>query len=171
MPTDREKTKAIEAALFRKYLLEQHGWAALREVTIADAVGGRGVPKSRRIDMLLMRTGRNAPRHERIALEIKVSRSDFKRDTAEKRRAWFDVADRFAYVAPVGMIAKSEVPAGCGLIEYDGSKGRAGAQLKWTVLAPKRTGKPLPFDDNFFAYLAVRTTWAEHKLRKTKGFR
>lgn len=162
--SDREKTKAIEAALFQKYLVDQSGWAALREVTIEDPnVRGRrnAAPRTRRIDMLLMRTGLSKPLHERIALEIKVSRSDFKRDTEEKRRAWFEVADRFAYVAPKGLIDKSEVPAGCGLIEY-----REDGLLTWKVRAPKREGKPRPFDDRFFAYLMTRATWAEHDMRK-----
>ena len=172
----RQLTKAIERAVLDKYLYDMRGWAVLREVTIDDnevPTRGRrrrsttGVPSTRRIDLLLMRTGRRSkPPHERIALEIKVSRADFKRDTDEKRRAWFSVADRFAYVAPLGLIKRSEVPPGCGLMEYDPTALFGHQQLKWTVIAPRRTTPPTPFDTQFFAYLMGRASRAEERLRQ-----
>lgn len=172
---DRTMSQKISHAIFQKYLAEQSGWGVLREVSIDDLVAqsaNRGlrradrVPTVRRIDFLLMRISRaSKPRHERIALEVKVSRADFRRDTDDKRRAWFEVADRFAYVTPKGLITKDEVPEGCGLIEYDESRLMATDQLKWTVLAPKRATPPVPFSNQFFAYLLGRASRAEHKLR------
>lgn len=179
--TARETTKAIEAAIYRKYLGYRSGWGVLREVSIDDlvatgTVAGQRVtrrrrraataPTVRRIDFLLMRISRGSrPRYERIALEVKVSRADFKRDTDEKRRAWFSVADRFAYVAPVGLIAVDELPPGCGLLEFDANALFPEGQLKWKKVAPRKAEPPIPFDTQFFAYLFGRASRAEHALR------
>jgi len=58
------------------------------------------------------------------ALEVKVSREDFLRELQEprKRIPAMNVAHRYSFVAPAGIIKKSEVPEGCGLIEIDESK-------------------------------------------------
>lgn len=159
-------------------MVDQGGWALLREVSIDDLapLEGKvptrrnrrsvGVPTVRRIDYLLMRTGRaSRPRHERIALEVKISRADYKKDTDEKRAAWFAVADRFAYVAPVGLIHPSELPPGCGLLEYNPDAIFGTDKLKWKVVAPSRAEPPLPFDNHFFAYLCGRASRAEWALR------
>lgn len=163
--------QAIERALFRKYLVDQNGWGILREVSIDDLTPpGAKVkrrPNLRRIDFLLMRISRRSvPRHERIALEVKVTRADFKRDTDEKRAAWFAVADRFAYVTPVGLIKPEELPAGCGLMEYNPEAIFASDVLKWRVVAPKKSEPPMPFDTQFFAYLFGRASRAEEALRR-----
>lgn len=186
-PTARVTTKAIERAIFQKYLEQQRGWAVLREVSIDDLDAQDAyresaglsptkrltryhrrkmdAPQMRRIDFLLMRTGRRSkPLHERIALEVKVTRADFKRDTAAKRAAWFAVADRFAYVTPKGLILPSELPEGCGLMEYDANAIFGSDRLKWTVNAPKK-GEPTPFTTQFFAYLMGRASRAEQALR------
>ena len=187
MTEARFLTKAIERAIFHKYLEQQKGWAVLREVSIDDLEAQDAYRKSaglsperrltryhrrkmdaptkRRIDFLLMRIGRNSkPRHERIALEVKVSRADFKRDTAAKRAAWFAAADRFAYVTPKDLILPSELPEGCGLLEYDESAIFGSDRLKWKVNAPKK-GEATPFTTQFFAYLMGRASRAEQALR------
>lgn len=51
------------------------------------------------------------------AYEIKVSRSDFRRDNAVKQREARLYSDYFYYVAPAGMIKPEEVPDWAGLIE------------------------------------------------------
>ena len=192
MPTEpagaRATTKAIERAIFRKYLVDQPGWAVLREVSIDDLEAQESYRKSaglppekrltryhrrkmeaptkRRIDFLMMRIGRaSRPRHERMALEVKVTRADFKRDTAEKRAAWFSVADRFAYVAPKGLIKREELPPGCGLLEYNPDAIFGTDQLKWAVVAPKKSTPTIPFTTQFFAYLMGRASRAEQALR------
>src|SRR5690606_15212995 len=45
----------------------------------------------------------------RTAVEIKVSRADFRRETEEKRRAWQAITNRFVYAAPVGVISRDEL--------------------------------------------------------------
>jgi hypothetical protein len=161
--------KAIERAILRKYLVDQSGWGILREVSIddLDGPGTKRRPSKRRIDYLLMRISRRSqPRHERIALEVKVTRADFRRDTDEKRAAWFAVADRFAYVAPVGMIKPEELPQGTGLMEYNPDAIFGADVLKWKVVAPKKAEPSQPFDTQFFAYLFGRASRAEQSLRE-----
>ena len=52
---------------------------------------------------------------KRTAFEVKVSRSDWHRESEEKRRAWKSVTNRYVYVSPEGVIPVDEVPADCGL--------------------------------------------------------
>jgi len=66
------------------------------------------------------------------AYEVKISRSDFKRDDAVKQREARLFSDQFYYVAPVGLLKKEEIPDWAGLIEWDG------ARLITTVRAPYR---------------------------------
>lgn len=185
----------LERALTNRYMREMGGWAALREVTIEDVVAvdareqlrerarehhGRppdvsmdeaiaimGAPLTRRIDLLLIRTGKGGKvPHERVAVEIKVSRSDFLRETDEKRGPWQRVAHRFAYAAPLGMVDRSEVPGGCGLLEVDVSVCPS-ERVRWTVRAPRRDHEPEPMGDRFMAYLAHRAARAERALGAT----
>jgi hypothetical protein len=69
----------------------------------------------RRIDALMFES------YMRTAIEIKVSKADFNRDTYWKRRAWQNVTHRFIYAVPhdLDVIA----PHGCGLwkVREDGS--------------------------------------------------
>ena len=52
------------------------------------------------------------------AYEIKISRADFRRDTAVKQREARLFSDQFYYVTPVGLIRPDDVPDWAGLIEY-----------------------------------------------------
>lgn len=54
------------------------------------------------------------------AYEIKISRSDFRRDTEDKQEGALSFADRFWYVTPPGLLKKDDVPAWAGLQEWDG---------------------------------------------------
>lgn len=65
------------------------------------------VASLRRIDALMFQT------LERTAIEIKVTRDDFYRDTYWKRRAWQEVTHRFVYAVPYDLPVTS--PHGCGL--------------------------------------------------------
>lgn len=68
---------------------------------------------SRRIDGLLYAN------QKLIAIEVKVSRADFKRETEAKRRPWEAVSSQFVYATPKGLLDKSEIPSHCGLWEVD----------------------------------------------------
>ena len=100
---------------WEKYLAETGG-------PVADSLPAGWTPYNtppvRRIDALMRETAGYT------AIEIKVTRADFKRDTDEKRRAWQAHTRRFIYVTPAGLVNVSEVPANCGLWEFDGSRLR-----------------------------------------------
>lgn len=51
------------------------------------------------------------------AYEIKVSRSDFRRDSEAKQEGALLFSDRFWYAAPSGLIARDQVPGWAGLME------------------------------------------------------
>lgn len=68
----------------------------------------------RRIDALMMAGTK------RTAIEVKVTRADFKRDTAQKRAPWAAITHRFVYAVPAGLVTPEEVPDGCGLWEVRG---------------------------------------------------
>ncbi|MGN7186994.1 hypothetical protein [Microbacterium enclense] len=119
----------FEAAVRRRDAIERaRGWGPghaerrqadyeTRGLPIADRVPEswtfRDSIPQRRIDALIFAsTGITA-------VEIKVSRADFRRDTDEKRRAWRSVTNRFIYLTPAGLIRREEVPEGCGLWEFD----------------------------------------------------
>lgn len=63
---------------------------------------------ARRIDLLML------DKQKWTAIEIKVSRADFFRDTAEKRRVWKEHSHRFIYATPQGLVRAEEIPDGCG---------------------------------------------------------
>lgn len=69
--------------------------------------------------------------HVSTAYEIKVSRSDFKRDSALKQREARLYTDQFYYVAPMGMIQPDEIPDWAGLQEWNGER------FKYTIHAPR----------------------------------
>lgn len=71
----------------------------------------------RRIDALMFDGGGT-----RTAIEVKVTRADFKRETEAKRRPWELITNRFVYATPAGLIQPGEVPAHCGLWWVDTSK-------------------------------------------------
>lgn len=79
--------------------------------------------------------------HMTVAYEIKVSRSDFLREIRDPSKRIYAMkwSQQFYFVAPVGLISKSELPLECGLKEV-GVLPRMGPdlQLKHTVKAPVR---------------------------------
>lgn len=83
-------------------------WHAAYGVTEVDVPFPAGA--TRRIDALMLDGGTC-----RTAIEVKISRADFLRETPEKRGAWERVTDRFVYACPAGLIEADEVPEHCGL--------------------------------------------------------
>lgn len=122
---------AVLDAIARKY----PNCALLREITVTDRdvvdpmrdawkewkPGDQmpeydGSPVYRRIDGLML-DGSST----RTAIEVKISRSDFLRETEEKRRPWRKITNRFIYATPAGLLKPEEIPDGCGLWEVDGN--------------------------------------------------
>ena len=54
------------------------------------------------------------------AYEVKISRSDFARDSADKQMHALRYSDRFWYVTPPGLLRLDEIPEWAGLQEFDG---------------------------------------------------
>lgn len=192
---DKITAKDIEAAIYAKYTQQQSHWIVLREVTIDDeelietlvaaqkdlpswvrseaqeryyASRRSAKPTRRRIDMLLISHKNSSSvkiKRERIALEIKVSRSDFLSETDEKRAPWRRFADKFAYVAPEGLIKPSELPEGCGLMELRATPW-GGTDLAWKVKAKPDPTPDRGLEPNFAHYILSRLHTAEAKLRR-----
>lgn len=72
----------------------------------------------RTIDVLMLRNwgGVKSESFERLAIEIKVSKSDYKNETDEKRSPAWANAHRCAYACPEGIITPDQLPPGWGLL-------------------------------------------------------
>jgi hypothetical protein len=101
----------------------------------------------------------------RTAFEVKVSRSDWKRESTEKRRAWKLVTHRYIYASPAGVIPVDEVPEDCGLwwIHLDPVAGtdRTVPRIEVMRKAP-RNSEPLDLPWR----VALNLCYREQKLRK-----
>lgn len=132
------KADEVVAAVRRMFGAETDNmgpeWAALDEFNLSGLSGGR-------CDLFLVRAWGGAPkRHERIAVEVKVSRQDLKAELAapHKRAPFVAVAHRFYFACPAGLMRPEEVPEGCGLIEVHPGGCRT------AVAAPKLDPVDLP---------------------------
>jgi hypothetical protein len=105
----------------------------------------------RRIDALILDW------KTRWAVEIKVSRADFFRDTEAKRSAWMRHTDKFVYLVPKGLIKLEEVPDGCGLWEYENGKITS-------VKNAKTNKEAQEFPQSMVKYFAWRAFAAEQKV-------
>jgi len=107
----------------------------------------------RRIDALLVTSA------QRTAIEIKVSRADFRRETEEKRLAWRSVVHRFVYACPEGVIQPEEVPDGCGLWWFR-PRERSPDLFELEVKRRAKIQKdPAPIPDQVHLALFYRASW------------
>lgn len=153
----------VDRALFSHFT--NAGWNVTFEV------GHR--EDGRRIDALLTRKARRMGLGpvELLAIEVKVSRSDFLQDVRrpEKQAAWRETAHRHAYAAPKGLIAKDEVPDGCGLIELERDQWSPNiVTVHWTKKAPY-TPTPTTPPGWLLQNAMARLGWAEAKLKGFSG--
>lgn len=154
----------MQRALYRHMVAQ---WAVLFEIS----TGGlqvdilRGGARRRRIDMLCVRNARKAGIGplDLLAVEIKVSRSDFFTDVREpaKQAPWREVAHRHAFAVPRGLIRREEVPAGSGLLTV--GEDRRFNDVKWEVRAPYSISPEIP--SWLTLALAYRLSAAEAKTR------
>lgn len=78
---------------------------------------------ARRIDFFTIQPTASQ-RFRTNAYEIKVSLSDYRRDSEEKQSGALKWCDRFWYVTPPGLLAISDLPDWAGLKEFDGDRFR-----------------------------------------------
>lgn len=142
---------------------QSRAWYERRGVVIPDEIpegwSMRSSIPRRRIDALVLASGGIT------AVEIKVSRADFKRETEEKRRAWRAITNRFVYAAPIGLLRPDEIPAGCGLWEFDiSASGPYRSQHGLSVKVKARVNKqPDPLPAQILTALAYRVSKNERK--------
>lgn len=100
------------AEVLRHLLAKRYAppWATFAEL-------GSGSPTPRTIDLYAMHTW-PSKRFLRVAVEIKVSTSDWRRelDDPNKREPWERLANETWFAAPKGVIPPAEVPDGWGLL-------------------------------------------------------
>lgn len=82
-----------------------------KEIAESIPLGWTPLPTQRRIDGLLFASSKL------IAVEVKVSVADFKRETDAKREPWERVTHQFVYATPKDLLDPSDLPAHCGLWE------------------------------------------------------
>lgn len=84
-----------------------------------------------------------------LTVEFKTSRADWRRELRqpEKRADGMNYSNHFYFTAPRGLIAASELPKGCGLLEVEQG------HVRQTVPAPWR---PCALPNQFVAAIARR---------------
>ena len=75
----------------------------------------------RRIDFWTLEPTRSQ-QFRASAYEIKISRSDFRRDSESKQSGALRWSDRFWYVTPPGLLSMVDLPEWAGLQEWDGTR-------------------------------------------------
>lgn len=150
------KASEVERSILRRYGCEFYDgiaseWAALPELVIP-GIGTGG------IDLFLQRGWRGRPGQVRHAIEIKISRSDFRKEIQKpsKRAGAVAVCHQFWFATPAGLVTVEEVPEECGLYEVR-DDGRVVVAKK----APNRKD-PLPIPEGAFVEVCRR----ESKLRE-----
>lgn len=103
-------------------------------------------------------------KHERIAYEIKVSRSDFLHEinNPEKRQQALHLSNYFYFAAPKGLIAVEEIPEECGLIEVSED-----LSTRIKVKAPFRESEYLSWQ--FLCSIARRACVAERHVKELQN--
>ena len=140
--------KIIEALRNRYGPVQSQGrtvprWAFFEEVKLSVGwAGAQGMARNgdHRVDAWAMDTWASS-KFNKVAFEVKVSRSDFKRELAQpkKRLGAMAVSNQFYFVVPAALVEPSEVPEDCGLLWVD-VNGKVHEQKK----APLRSSNPLP---------------------------
>ncbi len=124
-------------------------WIFLAELRPSTGYGARD---DRRIDAWAMHCW-PSERFERIAYEVKVSRSDFLSELKQprKRRVGLLHSNSFYFITPPGIARIEEIPPECGLIEVSremsiergiASRKAGGWYLNYRIVAPHRDTVP-----------------------------
>lgn len=151
-------------------------WAFLTEVPLR-AGKGKWNGNERTIDVMMVRAWSSGIGHRRIAIEVKVSRSDYRNEHALKREPAEFAAHQTYYATPAGLIDPGALHPGWGLLEvyadadaYAAGKGwevgsyGTGALVKCRTRPADRTpGCDLDYLVSAFARRASR---AEERIRR-----
>lgn len=148
MTTAREVTGALYAHFTGRYAVltelvhesdEAVAYAKARDAGDLDAVRDLyPAAWERRVDVLLV------AKTERIAVETKVTRSDFLSDVRDpaKQATWRALAHRHAFAVPAGLVRPDEVPADSGLLYVGEPKYGNVRRVSWEKRAPKGHAPP-----------------------------
>jgi hypothetical protein len=117
-------------------------WSFLTEIPLraprSRSVLGREYDESfwsntRTIDVFLVRNWASGTGFQRVAVEVKVTRSDYRNETAEKRAPAERAAHLTYYAAPAGIIEPDTLPEGWGLIEIHATREEWEAAKGWQL--------------------------------------
>lgn len=103
----------IKLALYEYF--DKEDWAAFDELRMST-----GWVVNSTIDFFAMNLW-PSNKYEKLAMEIKVSRSDFSREKSNllKSMPSLSVCDKFYFVAPLGLLTREDMPSWAKLWEYD----------------------------------------------------
>jgi hypothetical protein len=95
------------------------------------------------IDVFAQRFWRSGAGEERVAYEVKVSRSDLLAELRrpEKRALALELSNRFYFATPPGLVRPGELPEECGLVEVANRRSRA------VVPAPVRAARDYTMEE------------------------
>jgi len=132
------RNDTIKATQIEELLYEKH----TKDMCFRELRFSSGFANESRCDFLAMNVGPSTG-NAIDAYEIKVSRSDFRRDSHRKQRSARLFSDRFWYIAPEGIIPHEEVPDWAGLMEvewycHDFEGAKPFLRIKRIISAPKR---------------------------------
>ena len=156
------KAPEVITALRRHYGSERDvlvpEWALLDEFQL-----GTG-PSLPRIDLFAVRAWRGKRGHERHAIEVKVSRSDFLSELKKpsKRRDFVRHSHRFYFATPAKLVKPEEIPPECGLLEIHGTR------VHRKIAAPHRS-KPAALPEGALAEAMRRASRAEGRIANAQG--
>lgn len=153
------KSQDILDALRALHPAEQ--WAFFRELRIGT---GYGKDSDQRLDAWAIHFF-PSEHCKRVAYEVKVSRSDFRREVrAPLKRRWaLLLSNEFYFAAPAGLIKPDELPPEAGLVELDAPDGR----VRRVVAAPWRDTPPPTY--RFLAGICRRAP--EHEVQEREDLR
>lgn len=133
-------------------------WADLDEFSLMPGAG------TQRIDLFFIRAWRSGG-HTRHAIEIKVSRTDLKKELADLRKSAFarSVSHEFWLATPKGLIRDEDpIPEGWGVYEVDGHKTTVNRRAR-----RNQDVAPLPYEAAVEAFR--RAGRAEGRIRAAES--
>jgi hypothetical protein len=130
---DLAKATALLDVLERALHASQSEWLFLRELRVGTGYRNQS---AQRVDAFAL----NCLPHQgmkRVCYEVKTSRADFLSEIKQplKRRIGMRYSNEFYFVTPAGLLAPSEVPVECGLIEVGSA-----TYEEWKLLMKRHAG-------------------------------